>query len=225
MTNRDLYLALASVRDASSPTGSRNHPSQADVTVNRGSRGARPRGSRHAPPENRTPRGHGPSRVGYGDCASGPPLEFATTAPRNTLWLPDGRRLAYTALVPARNAVPVPDNNEGFGHDFRLWSRVPVIHILHTATVKAQLLHVGWNPVVSTDGKSLLASDYAGRWRLVDTASGRSRPVSAPGVMGYPIGLLDSRIAIYPALPTSGTRIKWTKNNSPLVGKKLMLSI
>lgn len=140
-------------------------------------------------------------------------------------WFPDGRKLAYVSLLPPGTLPPDPSGEDSVAGSFGGWLRQPITCILDLDTGKSRPLHRGWNPVVSSDGKTLLLCDFETHWHLVDVHTGKSRPVSAPGAWGPPLALRDSKLVLYPALPTAGSKIQWTRNNSPLVGKKLMLTI
>jgi hypothetical protein len=140
-------------------------------------------------------------------------------------WFPDGRHLAYVALMPKEQVFPEPLEPERFGQGTLEWPQVPVVRILDTETTETEFLHLGRSPVVSTDGKSVLVADFAYRWHLVDMTTHQSKPVQTPGQWGAPLALIDSRFVLYRGYPTAGTPIRLTESNSPLSGPKLMLSV
>lgn len=140
-------------------------------------------------------------------------------------WFPDGRRLAYVSLVSPARVPTLRLQPDKFGKSFARWRRLPAVHVLDTETGATTLLHVGWRPVVSADGKSALVQDFDDRWRLVDVGNRTSRPVSVPGAWSHALALLDGRIALYWALPTEGAKPGYTESNSPLVGPKSMMTI
>ena len=92
-------------------------------------------------------------------------------------WFPDGRRLAYVELVPAREwPFPADPNADRFGDSFRNWDAVPTVRVLDVETGHRVTLHVGWDPVVSADGQDVLLRDADNRWRRVGVETGsRSR--------------------------------------------------
>ncbi len=137
-------------------------------------------------------------------------------------WFPDGRRLAYVEFLP-RDKVDLGDKLGDFAKDFRKWEKVPVIHILDTKTGKKTFLHVGFDPVVSSDGKTVLVEGLE-RWRLVDVASGESKAAQWPGNV-RPIAILESKLVLYWGLPTTGAKRQYTKHGSPLSSPHLMLSL
>jgi hypothetical protein len=145
-------------------------------------------------------------------------------------WYPDGKRLAYTALVPASDAERVFRNQVGlsdsFGRKYMKWKRVPIVHVIDISTGESRWLHVGERPVLSPDGRILLVRDFEQQWRILDVDSNQSKPFDAPGAV-YPgaIALVDSQTALYWALQTAGAETKFTDNNSPVVGKKQMRSL
>ncbi len=140
-------------------------------------------------------------------------------------WFPDGKRLAYVELVSNNARDPGTQNFKDFGKDFKAWAKVPVTIILDTSTGKKSRLHLGWNPVVSSDGKCVLVEDLDWERRLIDLTTGKSQPVRWPGAYGPAIALIEGKYVVYWGLPTSGTGLRYTTNNSPLVGKKLMLTL
>jgi hypothetical protein len=140
-------------------------------------------------------------------------------------WFPDGQRMAFAALV-SKDQVPTgPLEPDRFGGDTAGWPQVSAVDVLDTETSETEILHPGRNPVVSTDGRTVLVVDFEYRWRLVDTATRQSTPVRVPGQWGAPIALIDSRLVLYRGYPTAGTPIRLTAANSPLSGPKLMLSV
>lgn len=142
------------------------------------------------------------------------------------LWFPDGNRLAYVKLVEA-SAVPRWDKgNDAFGKAFQTWDKVPSVFIRDVDARTESLLHVGWLPVVSFDGQSVLVTDPDGAWRLVDVATAKSRAVTWRGTAwGGAIAMPAQDVVLSWSLPTEGTKIKHTENNSPLVGPKPMLAL
>lgn len=138
-------------------------------------------------------------------------------------WYPDGRRLAVSRLVAG--ALPAELVTDGFGEGFARWEAVPVTSVVDTVTGKERPIHVGWDPVVSTDGKRVLVSDYDSRWCLAETAGGAAQAVALPGSWGSATALLADGRVIYRAYPTAGTRTGYTRFNSPLVGPKQLLTV
>jgi hypothetical protein len=144
-------------------------------------------------------------------------------------WFPDGKRLAYTALVPRKEISNDAKGLDYFGNYFgEKWDEVPCIHIYDIATQASTFFHVGWRPVVSLDGEMMFVGgwgrkDYA--WRRVNIKTRESEGLNLPGLAGDIVGVgLGERI-LYVGLPTTGAKIEYTKNNSPLRGPKLVLTI
>lgn len=142
-------------------------------------------------------------------------------------WLPDGKHLAYVKLVEPKIAWALQDKTDTFGSTFRKWDKVPAVFVRDVDAGTEALVHVGWDPVVSSDGKSVFLSDNEGAWRRIDLATGKS---SIPTLRGAPlndyiIASLASDIVLTRALPTQGLKVKQTESNSPLVGPKEMLSL
>jgi hypothetical protein len=145
-------------------------------------------------------------------------------------WFPDGKRLLFTALIPAEQArelrlAHVQPEDE-FARANLGWERVPAVHVLDTDTGEMRALHVGERAIASPDGRRLVLQDFENHWRVLDLETGRSKPFEAAGAV-YPgaIAFVDSDTLLYWAWPTEGSEIKFTKNNSPLVGKKPMRAL
>ena len=144
-------------------------------------------------------------------------------------WFPDGKRFAYTRLV-ARKELPAQANGlEQFGTYFGLaWDEVPAIYIFDVDSRKSAFLYVGWRPVVSCDGKTVLIGGWGREefaWRTVNFNTGDSSPLALPGIAGDILAAPAGELFIYWGLPTTGTPVKHTTSNSPLRGPKLMLTI
>ena len=145
-------------------------------------------------------------------------------------WFPDGKQLLYTALISADEAREFSSAQVAAEDDFARstlrWERVPAVHVLDTETGQSNTLHVGERPIVSPDGQRVLLRDFEQHWRVLDLESGRSRPFQAPGAVAPgAIAFVDADTVLYWAWPTEGSEIKFTKNNSPLVGKKAMRAL
>lgn len=145
-------------------------------------------------------------------------------------WFPDGKRLAYVKLVP-RNELPEPAAGlERFGQYFgESWDAVPAIHILNIETGQTGFVHVGWVPVVSRDGKSILVGGWDNHskftWSRLQLENHKTMPVNWPGDAGGAIAVPSDNVVLYLGLPTVGGTLQYTKNNSPLRGPKLVLTL
>ena len=145
---------------------------------------------------------------------------------RRLSWFPDGRRLAYVELVPNARAVLPPNSSaDRFGDSFRNWEAVPVVRVLDSDTDRRSTLHAGWDPVVSTDGKSVLLRDADNHWRRVDVETGRSEPVRWPGDSGGALALTADGLVLYWGLPTTGTAPEFTRTYSAALGPRPMKTI
>ncbi|WP_428307365.1 hypothetical protein [Lacipirellula sp.] len=145
-------------------------------------------------------------------------------------WFPDGRRLAYAALVKRSDLPPDAGGLDKFGSYFgETWNELPAIFIYDVASNKSDFFHVGWTPVVASDGKSMLVGGWGDKEYdysvvRVDVATGRSTAVHLPGLFGAVLGV-DSDLTYYVGRSTKGTPTSFTKFNSPLQGPKEMLTI
>jgi hypothetical protein len=59
----------------------------------------------------------------------------------------------------------------------------------------------------------------------MDLEQQRSARVSLPGDAGRAVAVPAEQLVLYWGFPTTGTPVRWTENNSSLVGPKLMLTI
>jgi len=145
-------------------------------------------------------------------------------------WFPDGKRLAYTALIDPAEAEALlrvhvrPD--EEFGRATKGWERVPAVHVLDLETGRSRAVHAGERPLVSPDGRSILLQDFELHWRILDLETNQSRPFAAVGAI-HPgaIAFVDPDTVLYWAWPTEGSATEYTEHNSPLVGKKQMRAL
>jgi hypothetical protein len=70
----------------------------------------------------------------------------------------------------------------------------------------------------------VLLSDNEGAWRRVDILTGKSASATWPGLWS-PIALPDKDVVLSLCIPTEGAKVRFTENNSALVGPKEMLSL
>jgi hypothetical protein len=119
-------------------------------------------------------------------------------------WYPDGKRIAYVKLVP-RDELPKPALGlENFGSYYgESWNEVPAVYILDIESGKSRFAHVGWVPVVSLDGKTMLVGGYGAQftWNHFDLESRESAPVKWPGDTGHVVAVAADNVVIYRGLP------------------------
>lgn len=143
-------------------------------------------------------------------------------------WFPDGQQLAYATLVKRSELPPDAKGLEQFGTYYgKTWDELPAIFIYDVNSKKSRFFHVGWQPVVSTDGKSILVGGYGAddfTWVRANSKTGESTAINLPGAFGAVIGA-NADLTCYVGLSTKGTKIELTQNNSPLRGPKEMLTI
>ncbi len=144
-------------------------------------------------------------------------------------WFPDGKRLAYVELVPRQMLEKNAIDFREFGAEFKTWDEVPCVFVYDADTGKKSFLHVGWQPVVSIDGKKVLVYDgwqVKSTARLVNIADGKSKAVNWPGDTWWgAVALLGGDMVLHRGLPTTGSPLRYTERNSPLSGSKPMLAL
>ena len=136
-------------------------------------------------------------------------------------WFPDGKRLAYVKFVEA-TAIPPRVEGEAFGQSFDGWKKVPAVYVRDVDAGTESFVHVGADPVVSSDGAKILVYDVFGSYKLFDVATGKADSVNPPGEV---FAISQDGVALVRALPTTGAKITYTDNNSPLSGPKEMLAL
>jgi hypothetical protein len=143
-------------------------------------------------------------------------------------WFPDGQRLAYSTLVKRDELPPDAGGLKQFGNYYgNAWDELPAIFIYDVNAKESTFFHVGWQPVVSADGESVLVGGYGVddfHWVRANSKTGQSTEVALPGAVGAVIGT-NADLTCYVGLPAEGAEIKFTENNSPLRGPKEMLVI
>jgi len=142
-------------------------------------------------------------------------------------WFPNAEQLAYVALVP-RSDIPKEPWPDPEAFEDISWPEIPVVKIYDLTSGESRILHVGWDPVVSPDGMSLVASlpDAAESPIIVDVRTGESRMGAWPGTFwNGVIAYVDSDTILYRGLPTVGAEPKLGVQYSPLVGKKQLLTL
>lgn len=129
-----------------------------------------------------------------------PLIVYAIDAPMS--WFPDAKRLAYVKLV-RRHELPIPPIGlEYFGQYFgNQWDEVPAVYVFDFESGQSSFVHVGWVPVVSLDGRTILVGGWDANsgfsWNLFDVASRESKPVRWPDDTGNVIGVLADNVVLY----------------------------
>ena len=107
-------------------------------------------------------------------------------------WFPDGRRLAYATLVHRSELPPDAGGLEKFGSYFgETWDELPAVFIYDLESKKSRFFHVGWSPLVSSDGKSMLVGGWKGDDYDLGARRRRDRPNRPRSI--HPVGRGSSR--------------------------------
>jgi hypothetical protein len=140
-------------------------------------------------------------------------------------WFPDGKKLAYTTLIDRMEMPPIDSRcniKSSFGNE---WSKIPAVYVYDLADHSDTFLYAGWNPIVSTDAKSILVSGFENNYCLVNYETKSAVPIDWPSRYSSVIAFTSAHSILHMGLPTAGAKPKWTEHNSPLVGPKPMVSI
>jgi hypothetical protein len=141
-------------------------------------------------------------------------------------WFPDGQRLAYVKPAAPGNFASAEESAPFFGQGTAAWPTIPAVYVYDIDSRTDSFLHIGWRPVVASDGKSVLVENFQGERRLVDATTGKSKVVTWPGVAwGGAIAIPAEDVVVSWGLPTAGSTVKFTEHNSALRGQKLMLTM
>jgi hypothetical protein len=147
-------------------------------------------------------------------------------------WFPDGNQLAYVKLTPIKQIPEKGAGSELLGsYAKRDWEDAPAIFSLNLKTGKSAFLAVGWQPAISPDGKTLIVTGSK-KLYSVDLATGKATDLDLPKVAyrtwdpaPVVVGIADDGTVFHRGLPLTGKQARTTTWNSPLVGRKPMLTI
>jgi hypothetical protein len=144
-------------------------------------------------------------------------------------WFPDGKRLCYAKLV-ARSELPdAAPGLESYRDFLRSWDEVPAVYVFDVDAGRSVFLHVGWLPVVASNGKSVLVGGWISRselaWNRVDMTTGESRPVQWPSDAQGAIAAVPDDLVVYWGWPAEGAVPRFTEHNSQPGGRRPMLAI
>ena len=147
-------------------------------------------------------------------------------------WFPDGNRLAYVKLTPLKQIPEKGAGSELLGsYVDRKWEGVPAIFSLDLKTGKSAFLAVGWQPAISPDGKTLIVTG-SNKLYSVDLVTGKATDLDLPKVAyrtwdpaPVVVGIAVDGTVFHRGLPLTGKEARTTTGNSPLVGRKAMLTV
>ncbi|MHB8882791.1 MAG: TolB-like translocation protein [Thermodesulfovibrionales bacterium] len=144
-------------------------------------------------------------------------------------WFPDGKHLVFVDLLNQNVAnklyLTKDSTNKRYGKSNLQWPRVPTVSILNIETGDVKHLFIGWSPIVSEDGDAIMMGDHDNNWIIFYLNEAIIKPVYPPGITWFGALHLTHNTVFYWGLPTEGTELKTTENNSPLVGPKPMYTL
>lgn len=128
-------------------------------------------------------------------------------------WFPGGKRLTFAKLTRRRTLTP------GQNDDFGMWERAPVVYMWDFAT-EPVVVGLGWHPVVSADGETILASGFEEHPHLLDANTGTVRDVEWPARYSTSsvLAVLKSEV-LFHGLVTEGADRAWATTGSPLASR------
>jgi hypothetical protein len=144
-------------------------------------------------------------------------------------WFPDGKRLAYSRLTTRAKLPKTTPGFDSFKSYFdNEWDELPAIYAFDTASGKDELLCVGWQPVIASDGKAAFIGGWGKKgfsWSRLDLQTRTFSEVSLPGLTQGIVAAPSQELLIYFGLPTAGTAVKQMKAFSPLRGPRPLQTI
>ena len=135
-------------------------------------------------------------------------------------WFPDGDSLVYVASARKDDILPttlddLTGNDASCLEYIDGLDLVPVASVLDVRSGKSHQLHVGTNPVVSSDGRSVLLR--CGGFVILDVANHSTAPAKWAGDsqlhmvwLGHiqtPLAFIGSHVVVYRGLPTTGAPV------------------
>ena len=147
-------------------------------------------------------------------------------------WFPDGNRLAYVKLTPIKQIPEKGAGSELLGSYLdRKWEDAPAIFSLDLKTGKSAFLAVGWQPAISPDGKTMIVTGSK-KLYSVDLTTEKATDLDLPKVAyrtwdpaPVVVGIAVDGTVFHRGLPLTGREARTTTGNSPLVGRKAMLTV
>ena len=147
-------------------------------------------------------------------------------------WFPNGNQLAYVKLTPLKQIPEKGAGSELLGSYLdRKWEDAPAIFSLDLKTGKSAFLAVGWQPAISPDGKTMIVTGSK-KLYSVDLTTGKATDLDLPKVAyrtwdpaPVVVGIADDGTVFHRGLPLTGRESRTTTGNSPLVGRKPMLTV
>lgn len=83
------------------------------------------------------------------------------------VWFPGGKKLVYSKFIH-RKEIPTQDSGDKILLSFGKWIEVPAVFVYNMKDGIESFLHVGWSPIVATDGKSIIIADFEMNYYLVE---------------------------------------------------------
>ena len=144
-------------------------------------------------------------------------------------WTPNSQQLIFVQLLDQAEAAALHRQKfktpSDYGKTDLQWQRVPVVSSLNLESGRVSRIFIGQRALVSKDGKEVVMRDYDNNWAIFSIEGDFIKFISPPGITRFGAIYFDKEKILYWGLPTEGSELLVTENNSPLVGPKPMLTI
>jgi hypothetical protein len=144
---------------------------------------------------------------------------------RGLSWFPDSKQIAYCGFAPREEILSQSPGAARLMGQYEKWDRVPTIFVHNLETSESRRLMPGWFPLVSPDGKSVLATGLPGTWpHLINLETMEVKDIYWTNGLALPIGFVSPGQILYRQTksPTLGEKLA---ENLPFVDRKSKASI
>ncbi len=151
-------------------------------------------------------------------------------------WLPDGKHLVFVDLIDRKESIELFRKNnfpkdlvqdifrsKKYAGNYKTWPKVPVVSIINVETGDVRRLFRGWRPIVSENGKQILAGN-ANNWTVYNLDGNFVKFTRPPGIMYNGAVAFNQTHILYWGLPTEGSELRSNNRNS-LAGPRQMYTL